>query len=426
MNIKKKKLLKEALLISSLILTSCSTKTKDISTLTGNSNITTKTINFDNLQNVDMNRVIEKNVEKIIEEVEEQPTPENEHIDLLMIGDMLIHQPVYKSGIQVDGSLNYDHFFTNIQNDINEAEIAIVNQETILGGTELGISSYPCFNSPQEIGDAEAKAGFDVILHATNHTIDKGFKAVDNTINFWKNNYPEITVLGINSNEEEKETIQIYEQNGFKIALLNYTYGTNGIPLPSDKPYLVNLLDEETVTRDITKAKELADFVVVLPHWGTEYQYVPDSLQEKYTKLFSDLGVDLVIGTHPHVLENIEMITNDEGHEMLVYYSLGNYVSGQQKRDRVIGGMAKVSIEKDATTGETYITEYELDPIVTQQGEYTAYKLEDYNDDLASQNKIKNQEGCSNFNMEYINDLCTEILGEDFDEEAEKVKVKLK
>ena len=426
MNIKKKKLLKEALLISSLILTSCSTETKDISTLTGNSNITTKTINFDNLQNVDMNRVIEKNVEKIIEEVEEQPTPENEHIDLLMIGDMLIHQPVYKSGIQVDGSLNYDHFFTNIQNDINEAEIAIVNQETILGGTELGISSYPCFNSPQEIGDAEAKAGFDVILHATNHTIDKGFKAVDNTINFWKNNYPEITVLGINSNEEEKETIQIYEQNGFKIALLNYTYGTNGIPLPSDKPYLVNLLDEETVTRDITKAKELADFVVVLPHWGTEYQYVPDSLQEKYTKLFSDLGVDLVIGTHPHVLENIEMITNDEGHEMLVYYSLGNYVSGQQKRDRVIGGMAKVSIEKDATTGETYITEYELDPIVTQQGEYTAYKLEDYNDDLASQNKIKNQEGCSNFNMEYINDLCTEILGEDFDEEAEKVKVKLK
>ena len=136
--------------------------------------------------------------------------------------------------------------------------------------------------------------------------------------------------------------------------------------------------------------------------------------------------MDLVIGTHPHVLENIEMVTNESGHQMLVYYSLGNFVSGQTERPRVIGGMAKVSIEKDYETNECYITEYELDPVITQRGPYTTYKLEDYNDELASTNTIRNCSGCSNFNMEYINDLCSQILGEDFDQETEKVLVRLK
>ncbi len=256
--------------------------------------------------------------------------------------------------------------------------------------------------------------------------MDKGYKAIENTINFWKENYPEIAVLGINEKEEDQNNIYIYNQNGFKVALLNYTYGTNGIPLPSDKPYLVNLMDKERITNDVKLAKEQADFVVVLPHWGTEYQYTPDSFQKEYTQLLSDLGVDLVIGTHPHVLENIEVITNDEGHQMLVYYSLGNYVSGQTKKDRVVGGLAKVSIEKDYKTNESYITEYELKPIVTQQGEYTVYKLEDYTDELANQNRIKYKEGCSNFNVEYINDLCSEILGDDFSKSEQKVKVRLR
>ena len=410
---KTKIIIRNALLLSTLLLTGCTLK------------------NNEEVYGKETSKIVveqDENIEKIhktnTKEVEE--IKENEHVDILMIGDMLIHEPVYKSGIQNDGSLNYDHFFKNIQEDLDEAEIKIVNQETILGGSEMGFSSYPCFNSPQEIGDSEAKAGFNVILHATNHAMDKGFPAINNTIEFWRQNYPDIKMLGLNLNEEEQNNIEIYEQNDFKIALLNYTYGTNGISLPSDKPYLVNLLDEQKVTIDITKAKSLADFVVVMPHWGTEYQYVPDSLQQKYTKLFSDLGVDLVIGTHPHVLENIETITNEDGHEMLVYYSLGNYVSGQNKKDRVIGGMAKVSIEKDNETNESFITKYELDPIVTQQGEYTSYKLEDYNDNLAQENRIRYYSECSDFNIEYINNLCKEILGDSFNEKKGKVKIKVK
>ena len=417
----KRILINEALLLSSLLLVSCGNK-KEEEIVRQKEPIQIE-IDEDNSVTEDEETI--ETIEPTIE-IEEEQVLENEHVDLLMIGDMLIHQPVYKSGIQEEGSLNYDHLFTNISDDLAEAEIKIVNQETILGGSELGFSSYPCFNSPQEIGDSEAKAGFNVILHATNHSMDKGFTAINNTINFWKNNYPDITMLGLNLNEDEQNNIYIYEQNNFKIALLNYTYGTNGIPLPTDKPYLVNILNEEQVTKDIKKAKEMADFVVVMPHWGTEYRYTPDSLQEKYTQLFSELGVDLVIGTHPHVLENIELITNSNGHQMLVYYSLGNYVSGQTEKPRVIGGMAKVSIEKDYNTNESYITEYELDPIITQQGEYTSYKLEDYSDELANENKIKNRSGCSDFSIQYINNLCSEILGDTFSTEDEKVKVKLK
>ena len=404
-------IIKKALLLSTLFLVSYSKK----------ENVETTNVVYE--------PIIESNNENTKEEtkvIEIEKIKENEHVDLLMIGDILVHQPVYKSGIQNDGTLNYDHFFYNIQDDLNEAEIKIVNQETILGGMELGFSSYPCFNSPQEIGDAEAKAGFNVVLHATNHAMDKGYTAINNTINFWKENYPNIAMLGLNQNEEEQNNIYIYQQGDLKIALLNYTYGTNGIKLPNDKPYLVNLLDKEKVTKDILKAKEEADIIIVLPHWGTEYVYTPDYLQQEYTQLFSDLGVDLVIGTHPHVLENIEIITNKEGHQMIVYYSLGNYVSSQTKKPRVIGGMAKVSIEKNYKTNESYISEYELDPLVTQQGEYTVYKLEDYNDELANKNKIRTKEGCSNFNIEYINNLCEEILGDTFNKEEEKVKVRLK
>ena len=174
MKTNKKRFLREALIISSLILSGCNNEVKTENETT---NITTSTLNFESIDNTEINTIIENNVNEIINDLEEEKP--NEHVDLLMIGDSLIHSPVYKSGIQEDGTLNYDHFFTNIQSDIDEAEIAIINQETILGGTELGISSYPCFNSPQEIGDAEAKAGFNVILHATNHSMDKGFTAVE-------------------------------------------------------------------------------------------------------------------------------------------------------------------------------------------------------------------------------------------------------
>jgi poly-gamma-glutamate synthesis protein (capsule biosynthesis protein) len=349
-------------------------------------------------------------------------------IDMMMVGDMLVHEGVYKSGMQPDGSYNFDHLFKNISSDIQDSDIRIVNQETILGGTELGLSGYPCFNSPYEIGDAEVKAGFNVILQATNHTIDKGLTGVENCLNYWRTKHPQTTVLGINETEEDYNSIYVYQKKGFKVAILNYTYGTNGIALPSSKPYCVNLLDKDKITQDVTKAKQLADMVVICPHWGTEYQYTADSNQQYWTNLFLSLGVDVVIGSHPHVMEPVDLLTRSDGHQMLVYYSLGNFVSNQDQKPRMLGGMAKVSLVKDKD-GICYVKDYSYIPVVTQKlfgtSEITTYKLDDYTDSLATNNAIRKDAGCSDFSLSYCKNLCSQVFGDLFSNDTNSVSVKL-
>ena len=157
-------------------------------------------------------------------------------------------------------------------------------------------------------------------------------------------------MLGINESQEAQDhNIFVYEQEGIRIAVLNYTYGTNGIPMPSGMPYAVNLLEEKKVAADIAKAKTMSDFIIVCPHWGTEYQLTPSAEQARWTQIFLENGVDLVIGTHPHVIEPVEWVQDDNGNEMLVYYSLGNFVnwtssSGKGIANRMVGGMAEVTI----------------------------------------------------------------------------------
>ncbi|MGN0160765.1 MAG: CapA family protein [Lachnospiraceae bacterium] len=382
-------------------------------------------------------------------ETETDPPFEPVSIDVMMVGDILAHEGVYHSGYFPDGTVNFDHLFANITDEIQSADISIVNQEVMLGGIELGLSGYPCFNSPTELGDALVNAGFNVVLHATNHALDKGAIGVDNTLNFWKTKHPEINVLGIHDadfTDYETRDICVYEQDGLRIAILNYTYGTNGIPFPQGRPLIVNLLDEEKVAQDVTRAKEIADFVIVCPHWGTEYVYNPDSYQKNWTKIFYDLGVDLVIGTHPHVIEPVEWIKSEENdHRMLVYYSLGNFVSNQDRLPRMLGAMAKITITMDKAEnvdpadklilgGETktirgdeniigtkegdelvvYISDYSVIPLVTHKlfgpGLITTYKLDDYTDELAAKNRINSDE--PGFSVAYLKDLANRVFGD--------------
>ena len=224
-------------------------------------------------------------------------------LSLLMVGDILLHDRVELAALQEDGSYNYEAIFANMAEDIQAADLAIVNQEVIIGGEELGISGYPAFNASFSVGDALVEAGFDVICHGTNHALDKGRRGLLNCIDFWRESYPEIAVLGVHDSQESQDDIYIYEQGDFRIAILNYTYGTNGIPLPEDMPYAVDFLEEAKVLEDIRKAEELADFTIVCPHWGTEYQLKQSASQEKWAKLFAANGVDLVLGTHPHVIQ---------------------------------------------------------------------------------------------------------------------------
>ena len=352
------------------------------------------------------------------EESEKASADTSDQVTLLMVGDILLHVPVEKSAKREDGSYSYDIIFSETKDLIQAADLALVNQEVILGGTELGISGYPAFNAPYEVGDDLVEAGFDIICHATNHALDKGKKGVTNCLNFWKTAYPEITVLGLHDNPEDP--LYIFEKDGIKIAFLNYTYGTNGISLPEDMPYAVDLLSNKSkVLADIQYAESVADFTVVCPHWGTEYRLTADASQEKWTKLFLENGVDLVLGTHPHVIEPVEQITDEEtGHSMLVYYSLGNYVnwtssSGDGIANRMVGGMAQVTLER-GDDGKVSISNYGVTALVCHltsgQDGVTVWPLSSYSEEMAAENEIRKQD--PSFSYSYCTVLCDRVWGD--------------
>lgn len=336
-------------------------------------------------------------------------------LSIIMVGDILLHSAVAQSGMQNDGTYNFDALFTQTASEIQEADLALVNQEVIIGGTQLGITGYPSFNAPYELGDALINAGFDVILHATNHALDKGKHGILNCLNYWESAHPDTAVLGIHDSKKDQKQIYTCEQDGIKIAILNYTYGTNGIPLPEDMPYAVDLLNEQSIKKDLARARKAADFIIVCPHWGTEFLLEASTEQETWTQFFLENGVDLVIGTHPHVLEPVKQITGEDGHSMLVYYSLGNFVSwtssvGEGVSNRMVGGMAQIELQKDSD-GEVFIADYQLEPLVTHLETgidgVTTYFLKDYTKKLAAKNEIHAQD--PDFSLRYCKKLCKKL-----------------
>ena len=339
-------------------------------------------------------------------------------VTLIMVGDMLMHMPVNNSGKMEDGTMNFDHLFTYTKDMISEADIALVNQEVMLGGTELGISGYPRFNTYYEVGDALVNAGFDVVLHATNHTMDRGKDGLLNCLNFWETNYPDMAILGIQDTKEEQSEIYVYEHQGIKVAILNYTYGLNGLPMPSDMPFAVNMINEKQIAEDVAKAKELADFVVLCPHWGTEYVLEETKNQRMWAEFFMECGVDLVIGTHPHVIEPAEMWTDEEGNEMLVYYSLGNYVNSTASEEknigwRMLGAMATVTLTRDEN-GEVYIKEYGAEPLVTyvssDKKEIAVYPLDQFTEEMAAASFTVRRD--PNFTKERMEEIWEQVFGD--------------
>lgn len=359
------------------------------------------------------NPTAQTQVSAVNEESTAAEKSENAKVTLLATGDNLIHNTLISAGEQSDGTLNYDSLYANIKPEIEKFDISVIDQETVLGGSAFEYSGYPTFNTPWEVGEAAIRAGFDVFNCATNHTMDMGWGGIENELAFFADK-KEAVALGINSNEDDYNKITYYEKNGITFAMLNYTYGTNGIPLPDDKPWCVNLLDKEKVTKDLKEAREHADFVIVFPHWGTEYSFEVSEYQEEYTKLFSDMGVDLVIGCHPHVIEPVKWVTNEStGKKMLVYYLLGNFISHQIDLENLLGGMAEVTIEKK--DGKTEITSAKFVPVVCHYNRdengkfaFNVYKLGDYNDDLA------NTHSQSGGTVEYFTKLVNDVVDEEF------------
>ena len=294
----------------------------------------------------------------IIENNQKKQTEETYKVSVIAAGDNLIHSSIYKDAHH-DDTYNFKPMYELIKPIVSNFDIAYYNQETILGGTALGLSDYPAFNSPQEVGDAMIDAGFNLVSLATNHTMDAGEKAIISSREYW-NSKQNVLAIGSYSSQEEKNEIHILKKNNITYTMLNYTYGTNGINVPPDKQYLVNVWptknipnisdDEEyqkykqQVKSDVDAVRDKVDVLIVAMHWGEEYKELPNNYQKDMAKYLESIGVDVIIGTHPHVIEPIEWINNT-----LVIYSLGNLISAQYQDDnysKTVGLMTSFDIEK--------------------------------------------------------------------------------
>ena len=286
---------------------------------------------------------------------------------LTFTGDIMCHSYQYNEAYDAStGTYDFSHNFTDMKKYFDEADLVVGNLETVFAGADVGISDYPCFNSPDAFADAIADAGFDVLTTANNHSMDKRMDGVLRTLDVLDERG--MDHIGTYRSAEERENILIRDVNGIKIAFLSYTYGTNGIPVPES--WLVNPLDEELIKSDIARAKALEpDMIVVLPHMGNEYEeYVRDTFKN-WAHMMLEAGADIVVASHPHVLqpmETVELADDDGGTRTgFIMYSMGNFISSQTTPPRNASILLNIDIEK-TWQGETYIKEVSFVPIWTQ------------------------------------------------------------
>lgn len=280
-------------------------------------------------------------------------------ISLIMAGDNLINDKLYNAAKKDDSSYDFKSMYSYIKDIVKNYDLAYYNQETILGGSEIGVSSYPAFNSPYEVGDATIDTGFNLVSLATNHTLDRGEKAIINSLNYW-NNKSNVLTSGSYLSNNDRNKVNIKEVNNITYTMLNYTYGTNGIKVPEGKEYLVNIWPctgnnpdndtkyqeyKEVVKEDILRVRDKVDLLIVAMHFGVEYTHVPTKYQIDMAEFLSSLGVDIIIGTHPHVIMPITYIN-----DTLVIYSLGNFLSAQDTNidyNTTVGLLSSIKITKN-------------------------------------------------------------------------------
>lgn len=254
-------------------------------------------------------------------------------IHMSAFGDTMCHLTNIKNAYDASKKdYDFSNVFKNVRSYLKDADITIGNLETTFAGSSRGYTGYPTFNAPEVLGQNLKDMGVDVLTTANNHCMDKGNSGLVSTLDYL-DKY-EISHTGTARSEEEQNSILIKDVNGIKIAFLSYTYGTNGITIPSDKPYSVNLIDKELIKKHIASAKEQnVDVICVSMHWGLEYKLKPNSTQTELADFLFENGVDIILGSHPHVLEPMEKrtITLEDGttKDGFVIYSLGNFVSGQ-------------------------------------------------------------------------------------------------
>ena len=292
-------------------------------------------------------------------------TKKSTTINMALTGDIMCHNTIYNDAFNKQtNTYDFSYIFDDIKYNIQTADIAIGNLETTFAGSSKGYSSYPTFNTPENLAYTLKKVGFDVLSTASNHCYDKGYSGIESTIDYLDD--ADISHTGTFKSEEEQNKILVKNVKGIQIAFLSFTYGTNGITVPSDKSYSVNLIDKDLIKKQLDLAKKQnPDMICVSMHWGIEYQTTPNSEQKDLADFLFKNGADIIIGNHPHVLQNFEKreITLDDGttKDGLVIYSLGNLLADQSKRYTRDSAIMNVNVTKDGN-GEITINTVKYTP----------------------------------------------------------------
>ncbi|MCI1858976.1 MAG: CapA family protein [Sporolactobacillus sp.] len=276
-----------------------------------------------------------------------------EQMTIAAVGDILIHSRVYNT-VKTASGYDFQSIFRVIKKETRKPSMLTANQESILGGRKIGLSSYPTFNSPVEVGAAVKDAGVDIYSTANNHAMDRGVAGqLASLHNIDRLGIPHV---GTYADRTDAEHIEVTATRGIRVAWLAYTFGTNGIPVPKDRRYMVNFSNQAKMRRDLQKARAKADVVVVSMHWGSEYQHNPNPQQKQLARFLADNGADIVFGSHPHVLQPLEWLKGAGGRHVLVVYSLGNFMSGQYYPYTNLGGMAQVRVTKTVRNRTAKVT----------------------------------------------------------------------
>ena len=328
--------------------------------------------------------VVETSAPLAESDISETPIIEDKHISMSVIGDIMCHNSQYTDAyVASSDTYDFSYVFEDIKQYIEPADIAIGNIETTFAGKERGYSNYPTFNSPEQLATNLKDLGIDVLCTANNHSLDKGYSGLTSTLKFLDD--AGISHMGTYDSAESQNEILIKDVNGIKIAFLAYTYGTNGIPVPKNNPYCINLIDKDLILKHLELAKEREpDLICVNMHWGLEYKTKQNSEQEELADFLFTNGVDIILGSHPHVLQPMEKktITLEDGStkDCFVIYSLGNFISGQNQDNTRNSVILNIECTKSGETNKTTIDSVSYVPIYmykSSSGKTKRYKVLD-------------------------------------------------
>lgn len=331
-------------------------------------------------------------------------------------GDNLIHSPLYRQAKErsAAGGYNFDYAYQHVAGLVAPADLAILNQETPIANDLFAPSNYPLFNSPTALGDKMIALGFNAVSHSNNHILDKGEKGLLATLDYWSSR--NMLVYGAYRNEEDLNTIPTKELNGITFSFVGFMEHTNGLHLPEGSDVrLVYTSDTETMKALIQKADAVSDVVVVSVHWGTEITNTITEQQRRLGRFFADCGADVIIGTQPHTLQSIEVLKSPDGRQSLVAYSLGNFISAQERNLAMIGVTLDFNVSKSLNTGRIDMKDIKAIPVITHYGagysDVTVYPYDQYSEELAAAHGVRAR---GEFGMGYISKIINDNIPAEF------------